>query len=273
MPSVHATALPHSSVDGCAPTARTWLGRQARRVLVLAGLVVGFWLLGSIVHGAHASAAPIHGTSATRTSGTNGPLTLDPIRSVGSVEGTVTMVVDRTRAAQPIRQLAAELPTTVRGAMRTLIETVPAATHALATITQLPSSAVVQIVSPSARVVLSAAGSAARSGAAATPAALSAPVATTVPPVTASNATAAERSSTLRPTGRQALSPAPAQAPAPAGCLLGAGGLGASQASGGAAAALPAATHAPTRVLASAPRSHNSAILRTATDRLSVSPD
>lgn len=281
MPSLRASALLHSSTDGCACREGTGL---ARRLILLAGLVVGFWLLASIVHGARASAAPIPGTSANRTSAAIGSHLPNPIRSARSLERTARTALEQAQTSRPVRQEVADLATAARGSVRAATGTLHAAAGTLATTNHLPSSTVVHILSPVAHVVLPSAESAAGPGFTATSAVTSASLASASSQAAARTATTTNRNATTANrnatpteqslTGSRTGPQRPGRTPAPADCVLASGAVGASQTSGGAAAeALPTTVSGPTPFLLSAPNSFSAAMLRTAIERFSVSPD
>jgi hypothetical protein len=272
VPSFAITDLPQGSIDGCEPTASGWLARQGRRILVLAGLIAGCWLLASILNSAQAKAAPVPApsTSAAKLSATD----------------SAAKIVHATR---PVRALVAAVPTTIR----TLPITVQATVAKVATTTHQVSKIVPVII---AKVVHTApaAGSGPASGvglaahrvgvltravpqstpssavgSATKPMAAQARTAqaSTVQASTVQASTASQDSATS-PAGPQRPTHVPSQAqPGAAGTAAG------GQTFGGAATTALTAAFAPTSFMVSAPSSHLAAMLRSTRERPSVSPD
>lgn len=129
MPSFAATDLPQGGSDGCAPPVAGWLARQTRRMLVLAGLIAGCWLLASILNAAQASAAPAPAP--------------DRSAATASTTDTLAKIVHSTR---PVRALVAAIPSTIH----TLPVTVHATVAKVATMTHQMSTIAPVII---ARVV------------------------------------------------------------------------------------------------------------------------
>ncbi|MDT4906776.1 MAG: hypothetical protein QOI69_17 [Pseudonocardiales bacterium] len=288
MSSFAITDLPQGSIDGCAPTEAGWLARQGRRLLVLAGLIAGCWLLASIVNGAQATAAPVPvpETSAAKVVATDAAATIAHATApVQTIVAAVPTTIHALVASVPItiHTVVVAVPTTIK----TLSVTVHATVAKLVTTTQQVSTIGPVII---ARVVHTAAPQSGLTAGSAPTAGTSAPaprvgVLTRVVPrsttpgsgfVTAAHPVAAQASTTTSTAIHSAARPAgpqrPTQVPSPAQPGA-AGSAAAGQTVGGPATSSLTAAFAPTSFMVSAPSSHIAALLRSTRERPSVSPD
>ena len=283
MSSFAITDLPQGSIDGCAPTEAGWLARQGRRLLVLAGLIAGCWLLASILSAAQAKAAPapVSDTSAVKI------LAADAAAKIAHA----TQPVHKIIAAVPttIDTVVAAVPTTINELSVTVHATVAKVATTTHQVTRIAPVIIARIIhtAPPELGLGAGSGPAAGAGPADVASAATHRAAVALAPsttqsstlVTAAHPMAAQAStatqagtaihSAARPDGPQQ----PTHLPVPAQ-PAGAGSSGtASQTTGGAATSSLTAAFAPTSFMVSAPSSHIAALLRSTRERPSVSPD
>jgi hypothetical protein len=273
------TDLPQGSIDGCAPTEAGWLGGQGRRLLVLAGLIAGCWLLASILSGTQATAAPapVHDTSAAKVLAADAAA-----KTVHATQPAHTLV-----AAVPstIDTLVAAVPGTIRSLSVTLDATVAnlaTITHQVSTVAPVITVPVVHTAAPQSGMAAGPTPSAGTSVPAPGAGVLTRVASQSTTPssasVIAAQSTAAQAASAAqagtaihsaaRPVGPQRPThvPSPVQ-PAPARSAA------SGQTIGGAATSSLTAAFAPTSFMVSARSSHIAALLRSTRERPSVSPD
>jgi hypothetical protein len=273
------TDLPQGSIDGCAPTEAGWLGRQARRLLVLAGLIAGCWLLASILNGAQAKAAPI---PVPDTSAAN-VLAADV---AGKIEHA-TQPVHTLVAAVPttIDTLVAVVPSTVRSLSVTMDATLAklaTTTHQVSTIapvliapvghTAAPQSGLTAGSTPTAGTSVAAHGAGVLTPAAPQSTTPTSAFVTAAHSIAAQATTAAQASTAIHSAARPAGPQRPTEVPSPAQPAA-AGSGAAGQTFGGTATSSLTAAFAPTSFMVSARSSHIAALLRSTRERPSVSPD
>jgi hypothetical protein len=267
VPSIDATVLPAGSIDGYVLADNGFAARQAKRLLVLGGLIVGFWVLASMVHSAHASAAPSPSAPAGAGAAvvgsvayavTGGPTAkLAPTHVAGSLTAPI---------ARSVENVADRVDSTLPSPH--IVGIVQATTHPLVTAIHRAPSTTVTIVHSMART--------ATATGPATETAIAADSAHSYGVVTATFGLGSSRHSS-----RSAVHDA-ARLAGPLSLMRsltvdgsgGTGGGSTTQSSGGSAAgALPSAAFAPTSLQMSARSSHRAATLRGVCERPSFSPD
>lgn len=171
-------ALPPGTGGCVVSEERDVLTRLLRRLLVLTGLVIGVWLLGALLHGAHASAAPATTDTASAThSRVSDELTRavtdlpTPVRTsvgatVDTVLGTVksaTASVHTTAVALPnrvirtVQSVPGSTVATIDHSVRTIVHTTETVGNAITTVSDPLTSTVDRVVLPVSRTAAPAA--------------------------------------------------------------------------------------------------------------------
>jgi hypothetical protein len=127
-----AAALPKGSADPAMPAAGR-LPRPVRTILLLGGLITGFWLLGTLLGSPHAAAAPHRPTTPTLTQQlqrTTAPLVGTMQRTTLDVQRTVTSTTTRLGTAvrsapEVITKVTATVTTTVKRHVHEMAQAAP----------------------------------------------------------------------------------------------------------------------------------------------------